>query len=105
MTLSRVSGRRLSSARPLSTLETVEAWTFAAFATSVIVTRRPAKSATPRVEIDCFRLYARKSFPDYPPNARKVAPTASAGPRGTHRVSDALVHAVVPGHRNERRAI
>src|SRR6266571_7237463 len=48
MTRSRVSGSRLSSTRPLSTRETVEAWTLAAFATSVIVTRRAAKPPPPR---------------------------------------------------------
>src|SRR6185295_6216144 len=42
MTRSRVSGSRLSSARPLSTRDTVDAWTFAARATSVIVTRLAA---------------------------------------------------------------
>src|SRR3981081_4511960 len=38
----------------------------------------PARQAAPPVEIDCFRLYARDSFSDYPRAARKVAPTPSS---------------------------
>src|SRR5512132_1141892 len=62
MTRSRVSGSRLSSARPLRTRETVEAWTFAARATSVIVTRLAANRSPP-AEIDCFYRTIR-SAPD-----------------------------------------
>jgi len=47
MTRSRVSGSKLSSARPFRTRETVDACTFAARATSVIVTRLVAKPFTP----------------------------------------------------------
>src|SRR5688500_12520330 len=47
MTRSRVSGSRLSSALPLSTRETVDACTFAARATSVIVTRLAANVHLP----------------------------------------------------------
>ncbi len=62
MTRSRVSGSKLSSARPLRTRDTVDACTFAARATSVIVTRLVAKPLTLRPEIDFF---------DYTPAARR----------------------------------